>query len=295
MPLVSVIIPTYNRPVELRRALNSILAQTLTDFEVLVINDGEYKNTVLEIIHSFNDKRIIYSDNQRQKGGNGARNTGIIKSNGKYIAFLDDDDEWLKRKLEFQIKKISKLNQSWGGAYCGYSLLIDDTWINKNNLPEGNFQYKYLVRKTSIGASSTLIFRKSVFDQIGLWDEDLRRNQDNELLLRFFEKYNLACVNQVLIKIHGHNIPKGMCIENEKDLYIKKITPVLAKYSPEELNLFWAYHFRAIAFEYSLIGNNRKSIRFLIHSLRYRIISPTSYVSVFKNIFMNIFKQIKKS
>ena len=99
---ISVVIPTYNRPDTLKRAITSVLSQTCTDFEIIIVNDSHQERPVWDIINHFADERIRYFRNERSKGGNGARNTGIIKSKGEYIAFLDDDDEWLPDKLYLQ-------------------------------------------------------------------------------------------------------------------------------------------------------------------------------------------------
>src|SRR5215510_4989137 len=94
MPKVSVNIPTHNRAEFLRSAITSVLDQTFQDFEIVIIDDASQDHTQ-EVIASFNDKRIKVMHNQVSKGDAGARNVGIMNSNCKYIAFLDDDDEWL--------------------------------------------------------------------------------------------------------------------------------------------------------------------------------------------------------
>src|SRR5688572_26839751 len=99
MPKVSVVIPTHNRPLMLRRAIDSVLAQTYQDFEIIVVDDGlrERSDNVVKL---FEDDRIRYISHEQEHGAPAARNTGIKNSNGELIAFLDDDDEWLPQKLE---------------------------------------------------------------------------------------------------------------------------------------------------------------------------------------------------
>jgi len=96
---VSVIIPTYNRAHLVGRAIRSVLNQTYQDFEIIVVDDCSTDNTE-EIVKGFNDHRIRYMRHDRNRGGSAARNTGIKASQGKYIAFLDSDDEWLLKKAE---------------------------------------------------------------------------------------------------------------------------------------------------------------------------------------------------
>src|SRR5262245_29216969 len=102
MPKVSVIIPTHNRAEFLRSAITSVLNQTFQDFEIIVVDDASTDNTS-EVVTYFGDKRIKYMRNNINKGDAGTRNVGVVNSNCTYIAFLDDDDEWLPNKLQIQI------------------------------------------------------------------------------------------------------------------------------------------------------------------------------------------------
>jgi len=108
---VSVIIPSYGRPHLLKRAIKSVLDQTFQNFEIIVIDDndpGEYKNKTKKIIESFNDKGIRYIPHKKNKGNNAARNTGLNYANGEYIAFLDNDDVFLPKKLEEHVSILDK-------------------------------------------------------------------------------------------------------------------------------------------------------------------------------------------
>src|SRR5215510_2389269 len=102
MSKVSVIIPTHNRAEFLRSAITSVLNQTFQDFEIVIIDDAS-KDHTREVITNFNDVRIKVIHNRVSKGAAGSRNIGIINTNYEYIAFLDDDDEWLPEKLKIQI------------------------------------------------------------------------------------------------------------------------------------------------------------------------------------------------
>src|SRR5678816_1113469 len=101
MPKVSVIIPTHNRAEFLRAAITSVLNQTFQDFEIVIIDDAS-KDHTQEVIANFNDARIKVIHNQISKGAAGSRNIALINTSCKYIAFLDDDDEWLPEKLKIQ-------------------------------------------------------------------------------------------------------------------------------------------------------------------------------------------------
>ena len=99
MPIVSIIIPTFNRSNLISRSVKSVLNQTMVDFELIIVDDGSKDNTD-KIIGSFKDERIRYFKQEINKGQNAALNFGVVKSNGKYVAFLDSDDEWMPEFLE---------------------------------------------------------------------------------------------------------------------------------------------------------------------------------------------------
>lgn len=108
-PLVSVVIPTYNRGYLIERTINSVLSQTYTNFELLIVDDASTDNTE-QIISNIHDKRLNYIRLEQNTNGTKPRNIGIQNSKGDFIAFLDSDDEWLPNKLEKQLNFINQLN-----------------------------------------------------------------------------------------------------------------------------------------------------------------------------------------
>src|SRR5581483_7703419 len=102
MPKVSVVVSTHNRAELLHAAIASVLSQSFQDFEILVVDDHSQDHTA-QVVQRFRDGRIKYLRHETRRGGAAARNTGIQNSSGEYIAFLDDDDEWLPEKLETQV------------------------------------------------------------------------------------------------------------------------------------------------------------------------------------------------
>lgn len=137
--LVSVVIPTHNRADLLPRAINSVLKQTYTNIEVIIVSDGSTDNT-RDVVDSFikNDDRVKFIEYTPSKGGNVARNKGIEASTGEYIAFLDDDDEWLLEKLKKQVEIIES-DKEIGLVYTGSRI------IYVNEKVEYNSGLKYLV------------------------------------------------------------------------------------------------------------------------------------------------------
>jgi glycosyltransferase involved in cell wall biosynthesis len=206
-PKVSVIIPTYKRPKYLRRAIDSVLSQSYKNIELIVVDDNnsgdKYRIETENLMNDYNDKRIQYIKHEKNKNGSAARNTGIKYSQGEYIAFLDDDDEFLSDKIENQVIKMEQLDHSWGACYTSYRK------INKNNKiqygyekRQGNLLTEALMRSLYIQAGSNLFVRKTVLNEVKGFDESFTRNQDLELLVKILEKYKIAHVDSCSLIIH---------------------------------------------------------------------------------------------
>lgn len=196
-PKISVVIPTYNKSQYLKEAIESVLNQTYQNMEVIVVDDGSIDNT-REAIKSFDDPRVIYFF-QENKGPAIARNTGIKKTNGKYVAFLDSDDLWLKEKLEKQVDFMEK-NSEIGllGTGC-YEVTDKGRIIGKKIFPIKNkILQKDLIKYNPFIQSSVMI-KKEVFDKVGLYDEKFRESEDYELWLRIAENCKIANLVEPLV------------------------------------------------------------------------------------------------
>lgn len=248
--LVSVIIPTYKRPESLRRAVESVLYQKYSFLEILIVNDDDDDDdkTILKIIKNFNDKRVIYFKNCRTKGANGARNTGILNAKGNFIAFLDDDDEWYKSKLETQLKCLRSKNDTFGGVYSGYKIEYKNHWNDYYGYRKGRMLNDILLNNIKVCAGSNLLIKSSVIGKIGLWDEEMKRQQDLEFLIRLLDKYDLAFDNNIAVRIYGHNTPNPKKAFNAREIYLKKISKYLDELSGREKNEFYSDHCRRQAY-----------------------------------------------
>ena len=136
-PLVTVVIPTYQRFENLSITIHSVLKQTFDDIEIIIVNDDEDELSVTNVIAEFNDKRIRYLKNQKSKGANGARNTGLENSKGKYIAFLDDDDLWYPYKIQKQLQVFNQSSSNVGFVYSGFEIVSRaDPHFSKKIFPQ---------------------------------------------------------------------------------------------------------------------------------------------------------------
>ena len=206
--LVSVIIPTYKRPTDLKRAIYSVLKQTYTNIEIKIVDDNnsdskERVETEL-LMEEFKDySQIEYIKHDKNKNGSAARNTGWKKSKGTFITFLDDDDEISPDKIKRQVECLNNLDSSWGACYTAYNIIRPNGGYQISSEKRSGYLYiEALMRTMFMGSGSNLFLRKSVIDEVNGYDESFIRNQDIELLTRVTEKYKLAYVDESLLTIH---------------------------------------------------------------------------------------------
>jgi len=199
-PKVSIILPTYNRAHIIEKAIQSVLNQTYQDFEIIIIDDGS-KDDTKKIIRGFQEKdnRIKYIRFEENKGAAAARNAGIKMSKGEYITFQDSDDEWVIDKLEKQMKIIETSSENIV-VYCGFWRIDGDekTYIPdiKISNREGNI-HKELLKRNFIGTPSILLLKKNL-EKIGMFDENLSRLQDWDLVIRLSRYYNFILIDEPL-------------------------------------------------------------------------------------------------
>jgi glycosyltransferase involved in cell wall biosynthesis len=205
MPTVSVVIPTHNRDRFLKAAIQSVLNQTFQDFELIVVDDASTDRTV-EVVQSVADTRITYIRHETNKGGAAARNNGIRNACGQYIAFLDDDDEWMKDKLRRQVKLLDHSPREVGVIYTGYEVIERDTGrILRVSLPtkRGNL-CKELLGSNCLGSTSSILMKRDCVTTAGLFDEALPSFQDYDLWIRISREYHFDYIAAPLFKYHIH-------------------------------------------------------------------------------------------
>lgn len=209
--LISIIIPTYKRPDVLPRAVDSVLAQSYKNIEVIVVDDNDptfpERAVTEKVMEKYADEpRVKYIKHPKNMNGSAARNTGFANSSGEYIMFLDDDDEFLPGKIEIQYERMESLDESWGLAYIRYEFATDEGKVlavsaEKN---QGDLLVDALSRNLYIGAGSGLIIRRSVMEDLNGFDASFIRNQDQEFLVRGLKKYKMACIDAVGIRVYDH-------------------------------------------------------------------------------------------
>ncbi|MES2284310.1 MAG: glycosyltransferase family 2 protein [Bacteroidota bacterium] len=222
-PLVSIIIPSYKRPVSLKRSIDSALNQTYKEIEVIVIDDNNeddvFRKETIELMKEYSDNpKVHYLKHKFNKNGSAARNTGILYSKGDYIALLDDDDCFLPRKVEYQVDMLEG-SINFDAVCCNYVKIYKKYIYKVSKIElkgEGVYTCELLSGKLDFAAGSTILVRKSVFQKIGLFDESFKRHQDWEFLIRFFRIGKLGFVDEVLTQIHSDGIRNYPNAENVK-------------------------------------------------------------------------------
>lgn len=190
LPLVSVVIPTYNRAARVVRAIRSVQHQTHTRLEIIVVDDASDDDTP-QVVAGVHDSRLRYIRHKQNAGGSATRNTGIRAATGDFIAFLDDDDEWEPQKTEEQLKML----QYYDVVVCTADGI-------------GSELYKYEHRKTlelvdlqtgPFGGTGVLMARTTVLKET-MFDESLPRGQDWDLFIRIAMKHRIGYLNRPLLR-----------------------------------------------------------------------------------------------
>lgn len=203
-PLVSVIIPTYNRSAMLVRAIESVMNQTYRNFECIIVNDASTDDTD-QILRKIKAERFQYFTHLKNRHVSAARNTGIGCARGDLIAFLDDDDIWNPGKLEKQVALIQSLDTEFGMVYCWLDIFKENKVIGEiHSRLRGNIFEQTLVRQP-IGNSSTLLLRSTILKKVGGFDEKLIRGNDDDFIRRVCLHYKVDFVSEALVRYNvGH-------------------------------------------------------------------------------------------
>ena len=227
-PLVSVIMPTYNHVQYIGEAIDSVLNQTYRNFELIIIDNYSKDNTE-KIVASYKDDRIKYLKFRNNGIIAASRNYGIRHSRGEYIAFLDSDDLWLPKKLEKQVTLFQISNET-AMVYTRFKTIEEDIISNKIFPRNGKYKsgniFNLLYCRSFIACSSVMV-KRSVLDQVGLFDTDpnLIAIEDIDLWLRIALKHVIKCTDSsplFLYRIQLQSISQGYVRKMRRILIIAK-------------------------------------------------------------------------
>lgn len=237
--LITVIIPTYKRDtLMMERAINSVINQTYSNWELIVIDDNGIKSEFCakneEFINKYkDDKRIRYFKHDINKGANEARNTGIKISKGELIAFLDSDDKWVDNKLEMVVNAYEKCPDNYGVIFSSYYIVGKrGISIDNQTKSKGNIFYKEIY-KDNVSPTSAVVVKRKCFDKVGCFDKNLPARQDYDMWLRISRYYKFYFIDKPLSYIYrdGHEAISSNYKKHIEgtEIVLKKIYTYLTK------------------------------------------------------------------
>jgi glycosyltransferase involved in cell wall biosynthesis len=285
---VSVVLPTYNRPDLLPRAIDSVLNQTYRSFELIIVDDSSETNTQ-QVVGEYDDCRIRYVEHKENQGGAAARNTGINRATGDYIAFLDDDDEWRPTKLEKQVSAIEQQPSDVGLVYCWMNYYAQSGELKRKYHPTyQGYVFPHVLDGQRIGGCPTLLVRREVVQEVNGFDEAVYRGHDGDFIRRVCKEYKVTCVSEVLVNVyvdHGHDrisTNNRYDVKHEINAHktkLRKFKTELESYPVRTANIY-----SDMAYLYAKIGHFRKCATYYKKSIK---ISPDS-IFIYQKVLLTI-------
>ncbi|TAM36219.1 glycosyltransferase family 2 protein [bacterium] len=228
-PLVSVIIPTYNRAHLIGRAIKSVLAQTYTNLEAIVVDNASSDNTA-EVVNSISDGRLKFIRHDVNKGPAASRNTGLRNSRGDYITFLDSDDEWFPQKTALQLDVFkSEEGKGVGLVFANGFNEAGNAMFITGAVPSGVYydprRDKFYPLKKLIVPPSGWMLPAGVAKKIGYFDESMITWDDGDYLVRIAYEFSLYFLNKDLVIWHApaeHLNVMNHDLINGKEIFLRK-------------------------------------------------------------------------
>ena len=269
MPEVSVIIPSYGVPDRLERTVSSVLNQTFQDLECIVVDDNnpdtENRKLTEQLMQRLQakDPRVVYLRHEKNKNGSAARNTGLRAAKGNNISLLDSDDEYLPQRVEKCLKALKdNTDPRIKCVYTGCEYRRNNQpYRIMQNVRTGNFMAEFLAFDFNIYTGSNIFMEKAAADEIHGFDESFTRHQDVEFLIRYFEKYDILGIPDVLVikNSDGKNTPSAVKFEGIKKHFLETFEPLIKTLTPEQQNRIYGANDRQLAEMFQREGNRRQA------------------------------------
>lgn len=280
---VSVIIPTYGPPDRLPKTIDSVLQQTFTDFELIIVDDNnpdsEDRKSTENCVHraQAKDSRIQYICHPYNKNGSAARNTGISIAKGEYIAFLDSDDEYKPERLEKCVNALSeKETKEIQAVYAGCEFRSNGKPYHiETNMRDGKYLIECLASTYNICSGSNLFLTRDAVKDLNGFDEKFRRHQDIEFLVRYFLKYSIIGIPDILMVKNRDkkNIQNADKLKATKELFINKFKLVIERQSKKNQRIIYGSHAKQIAEQYLLERNYKSAAEYYKHAIKNRYVN----------------------
>ncbi|MDQ6891352.1 MAG: glycosyltransferase [Acidobacteriota bacterium] len=286
MPTVSVVIPTYNRANLVGAAIVSVLEQSFQDFEIVVVDDASTDHTEA-VVQRFRDVRIKFVRQSANRGDAAARNRGVAGSTGEFVAFLDDDDEWLPEKLRLQLQALADGSSALGGVHTGrYIIDRESGKVTRELAPSG------ADKEWRISTSSILLKRRCL-NEAGPFDEDNPFSSDFDMWLRILSRYQLVYIDQPLVRayVHGNRLSTNIAkmIKGEEAI-LRKHGALFVRDSKS-----YSHHFLNLGVLYCYAGDARKGRQTLARAITIYPFEPRHYFNLALSFLgASMFSRVKR-
>jgi glycosyltransferase involved in cell wall biosynthesis len=261
-PAVTVVLPTHNRAQELRLSIQSVLSQSFSNLELIVVDDASSDDTK-EVVQQFHDPRIRFIRTETKVGGGAARNIGIREARASLVAFQDDDDEWRCHKLE-KCYAVLQQDQSLDGVYSGF-WKIDQHRVSympsiTMRKDSGTSMHATLLNGNFVG-TPTAVVRTNALRRIGGFDAELPRYQDWDLFLRLSQFGNFRFIEEALVLSYVTRDSISTSEVAHKDALIRLYEKnVAAINSNKRLQAYWLKHIGDAKLATGQIKSGRKDL-----------------------------------
>lgn len=276
LPRVSVILPVYNRAATIRRCVDSVRAQTVSDWELVVVDDASSDGTTA-IIAGYHDPRIRILRHEQNRGAAAARNTALRDARCEFLAWIDSDDEWLPDKLAQQLALLERTGAD--ACACDY-FMSTAGHEHPVRIPASADWRRTLHTECRLAAGSTLLVRRACVEKIGLLDESLRSHEDWDWCLRLAKHFRLTVVPELLARIHYAG-PRDPRVAAECDrAFFEKHTAEFGSFGVAHLRYVRAlHHGRNVVAAFSA-GEFRLGLQALGRTLAAKpLLPPTRYLA----------------
>jgi len=298
-PLVSVLTVTRNRGNLLRRCVNSVLSQTYKNIEHIVV-DGASDDNTDEVMAEFNDERLYFVKLKSNWPIKETLDHGISLCKGKYITFLDSDDEYLPEKVEKQVRLIESLSEDYGFVYCWMTYYDDKTKkeLRLHSPHLRGFVADKVISTPVISGTPTLMFRVEVLRELKGWKspDETGIISDWELCSRACQHYNVDFIPESLVNVYVNH---GSIRQSESNKYYTETSKRIVKFHKYFLNRYqdffnkfpkngW-YHYSGLLTNYLVLGNYKESRKYYWLLCKSRP-SLSSFISPLKPLIKKILR-----
>lgn len=305
-PLISVILPTYKRPEKLDRAINSVLNQTYDNWELFVIDDNNQGDKFREETSEFMENYITFDNikyikHQQNQGGSAARNTGIKKAAGEYIAFLDDDDEWMPEKLEMSINKLEAAPVEYGVCFSNYYVVTSKrTFMPLRKKAVGDI-YKQQLIQDHASPTSAVVAKQECFEKVGLFDTSLPARQDYDMWIRLARYYKFTHIKKPLVYIYRKTAGKYKAISSNyknslqgTEIILDKIKDQLKEFNKKFEKKVYSSQYRYLGKKCCNFEDYNQGKKYFWQSLNYKIEFKTIVFLILASLGSKVWNGFRK-